>query len=100
MRGPVSKDLLAQLTGTCIQQLKGDTSVQHPTLIVAGNTWRLAQSLQSMRESSCKWAARLRLMNDADDGRLRPGAVHGQVAFEDGRCEAKHRELKIWISRR
>src|SRR5260370_28054188 len=99
MRGPVLKNVLADLAGLVIQQLKGNVSIWFPALVIAGNTRGLAQLPQPARQSAHEKAARFAVMNNADNGWLGKGTIDHQVSFEQARGRAKHCELKFRMLR-
>lgn len=99
MRGPVFKNVLANIAALAIKQLKGDISIWFPALVVAGNAWRFVQVSQSPRQSTHKGAARFGVMNNTHNRWLWKGTLDHNVSFEYARCQAKHSELKFWMLR-
>ena len=57
------------------KQHKGDISFRFPSLVVASNTRRLVQVSKSTCQSTDERTARLGVMNNTHDGRLRKGTI-------------------------
>src|SRR5580704_225240 len=98
MRGPVLKYALSLVISD--KQHKGDLSFRFPSLLVASNARRLVQVSKSTYQSTDERTARLGVMDNTHDGRLRTGTIDfHHVSSDYARCQAEHSELKIWMLR-
>src|SRR5512133_1487269 len=96
MQGPVFQNALSLVISN--KQHEGEISIRSPSLVVSSDTRGFVQFSKSTRQSANEWTACLGVMNDTDDRWLGKGAIHvHHISFEPAGCQAKHRELKIWM---